>query len=403
MIKRILCLRSIRSGCEEERGIDSFLEPDYKMPFLSQDIGRLPFIRNEYKRSVRKTGLCNIRKRRRAANLNHYATDMFTSLVDSRWRYILLIYSLSFVSTWFLFALLWWVIAYAHGDLDTSPYKSSGEPCVTLVDDLLSAFLFSLETQYTTGYGTRSPTDECPEAVFLLCVQGIFGMLHQSVMVGVVFAKLSRPKGRCQAIMFSEKAVICLRDGNLCLMFRLADERKSHVIDCKIHAWILQHRVSPEGEVLVNYQKKLNISVDDAGSEIFLLWPVTVVHRIDYRSPLYDLSAMDLFHSKFEIVVSLVCTAEATGQTAEARCSYTPNEILWGHRFKTLITREGDGVQVDYSQFDKTVSVDTALCSSRQLNSWSQCNSPLTPSKKFPFFNIHSDSPKIKIDIADEV
>lgn len=76
------------------------------------------------------------------------------------------------------------------------------EPCVTLMNDFISCFLFSLETQYSTGYGSRSPTTECPEGIFVLIVQSICGMLIQSIMTGIVFAKLARPKARTQNIMF---------------------------------------------------------------------------------------------------------------------------------------------------------------------------------------------------------
>ncbi|XP_014248353.1 ATP-sensitive inward rectifier potassium channel 12-like isoform X2 [Cimex lectularius] len=321
-----------------------------------------------YLRSVTKSGFCGIKERRRIRKYTYYTTDLFTSLVNLRWRYILLICIVSFISTWFIFGVLWWVIAYAHGDLKTSPYENSEpEPCVTLVEDMTSAFLFSLETQYTTGYGTRSPTPQCPEAVFLLCVQSIFGLLLQSVMVGVVFAKLARPKARSQAIFFSEKATVCLRDGRFCLTFRVADVRKSCLVGCKIRAWILKHRISKEGEALPYYQTKLKISVEDGGSDFFLLWPVTVVHKIDERSPFYRLNARELLRSQFEIVVSLVCTVETTGQTTEVRTSYTPPDILWGHRFQNIIVRNEMGIYVDYALFDKTTCVDMMTCSGSQL------------------------------------
>lgn len=45
-------------------------------------------------------------------------------------------------------------------------------------------------------------------------------------MVGVVFSKISRPKKRTQTLMFSKYAVICQRDGSLCLMLRVGDMRK---------------------------------------------------------------------------------------------------------------------------------------------------------------------------------
>jgi potassium inwardly-rectifying channel subfamily J, other len=67
-----------------------------------------------------------------------------------------------------------------------------------------------------TGYGHRFVTTECPEALFLLCLQSITGVFIQAFMVGIVFAKLSRPKKRAQTLLFSRNAVICHRDGVPC-------------------------------------------------------------------------------------------------------------------------------------------------------------------------------------------
>jgi potassium inwardly-rectifying channel subfamily J, other len=50
-------------------------------------------------------------------------------------------------------------------------------------------------------------------------------------MTGLVFAKLSRPKKRAETLLFSKNAVICRRDGQLCLLFRVGDMRKSHIVE----------------------------------------------------------------------------------------------------------------------------------------------------------------------------
>lgn len=63
------------------------------------------------------------------------------------------------------------------------------------------------------GYGNRYITEECPEAMFVMCVQCIMGVLIQAFMVGIVFAKLSRPKKRAQTLLYSRNAVICHRNG----------------------------------------------------------------------------------------------------------------------------------------------------------------------------------------------
>lgn len=45
---------------------------------------------------------------------------------------------------------------------------------------------------FLIGYGHRFVTEECPEAIFILCLQSIMGVFIQAFMVGIVFAKLSR-------------------------------------------------------------------------------------------------------------------------------------------------------------------------------------------------------------------
>lgn len=61
---------------------------------------------------------------------------------------------------------------------------------------------------------------------------------------------------------------------------------------------------------------------------------------------------------------------ESTGMTTQARSSYLPSEILWGHRFESMISfkKETGEYEVDYTLFNNTYEVDTPLCSSRQLD-----------------------------------
>ena len=112
------------------------------------------------------------------------------------------------------------------------------------------------------------------------------------------------------------------------------------------------------------------VAVDVDDSEIFFIWPTTIVHKITADSPLYNISASDLLKEKFEIVVILEGTIESTSMTTQARSSYLPSEILWGHRFEPLVSFRKDTGQyaVDYSLFNHTYEVDTPLCSSRDLN-----------------------------------
>ncbi|XP_022916912.2 G protein-activated inward rectifier potassium channel 3-like isoform X1 [Onthophagus taurus] len=323
------------------------------------------------KRVVFKHGDCNVVQGNVAKRRRKYLQDIFTTLVDAQWRWTLLVFAMNFLMSWLLFATFWFLISLVHGDL--IPENMANEtwtPCISNIKGFTSCFLFSVETQHTIGYGGRTTTEECPEAILVMCVQSISGVMIQAFMVGVVFAKLSRPKKRTQTLLFSRNAVICHRDGVPCLMFRVGDMRKSHIIEAHVRAQLIKHKVTKEGENLPFFQTELKVGGDGEEDKIFFIWPTTIVHKIDKHSPLYYMSATDLLRERFEIVVILEGVIESTGMTTQARSSYLPSEILWGHRFQSLITfkKETGEYEVDYALFNNTVEVDTALCSAKKLD-----------------------------------
>lgn len=80
-------------------------------------------------------------------------------------------------------------------------------------------------------------------------------------MVGIVFAKMARPKQRTQTLLFSRNAVIAMRDGLLCLMFRVGDMReKSHLIGSSVRAQLVRPHTTKEGEVLSPFLYDLKVS-----------------------------------------------------------------------------------------------------------------------------------------------
>lgn len=331
------------------------------------------------KRVVFKHGDCNVVQGNVAKRRRRYLQDIFTTLVDAQWRWTLLVFAFSFLLSWAFFGFIWWTIAYAHGDLEYIQLRDSNSDlianmthrmCVTEVRGLTSAFLYSIETQHTIGYGNRFVTEECPEAIFIMCLQCITGVFIQAFMVGIVFAKLSRPKKRAQTLLFSRNAVVCHRDGVPCLMFRVGDMRKSHIIEAHVRAQIIRKKVTKEGEILPFYQQELSIGADGGEDRLMFIWPTTIVHRIDRNSPLYMLSASDMLKERFEVVVMLEGVIESTGMTTQARSSYLPTEILWGHRFVNVVSfrKETGEYEVDYTLFNNTYDVDTPLCSAKQLD-----------------------------------
>ncbi|XP_032678694.1 uncharacterized protein LOC116847632 isoform X2 [Odontomachus brunneus] len=326
------------------------------------------------RRAVLKNGDCNVLQSRISRRSLRFLQDIFTTLVDTQWRWTLLCFILSFFLSWLGFAVIWWLIAFTHGDFEEShlpPFQveNNWTPCVYNIFSFTSCFLFSIETQHTIGYGSRSTTEECPEAIFVMCIQSIAGVMIQAFMVGIVFAKMTRPKQRTQTLLFSRNAVICQRDGELCLMFRVGDMRKSHIIGASVRAQVIRNRTTKEGEILSQNQQELVVGTDGQNGDLFFIWPTTIIHRINEESPFYNMSAEDMLTDRFEVVLILEGTIESTGQTTQARSSYLPQEILWGHRFDPMVSysKERQGYEVDYSLFDSTTQVDTPLCSGKEL------------------------------------
>ncbi|KAF2364267.1 Potassium channel inwardly rectifying Kir [Trinorchestia longiramus] len=328
------------------------------------------------KRIVQKNGECNVTVANVAKRRRRYLQDIFTTLVDIKWRWTLMVFALSFILSWLVFAMVWWLIAFIHGDLMSehlppNQEKNEWTPCVMNIGSFTSCFLFSIETQHTIGYGSRHTTEECPHAIVVMCLQSITGVVIQAFMVGIVFAKLSRPKKRTQTLIFSRKMCILQRDGQMCLMFRVGDIRKSHIIEAHVRAQLIRKHVTQEGEEIPLHMYDLDVGYDVGEDRIFFIWPMTIVHKIDEGSPLYDLSASALQTADFEIVVLLEGVIESTGMTTQARSSYLPDEILWGHRFQPLVSYKKtprEGFFVDLSLFNNTQPVCTPSCSARELD-----------------------------------
>uniref|UniRef100_A0A1I8IQI9 G protein-activated inward rectifier potassium channel 3 n=1 Tax=Macrostomum lignano TaxID=282301 RepID=A0A1I8IQI9_9PLAT len=331
-----------------------------------------------YKRLVFKNGECNISHYNIKKRKRRFLADIFTTLVDIKWRYALLLFTVGFIASWLFFSLFWLLICFSHGDLDEKKPKNF-VPCVENVNGFTDALLFSIETQHTIGYGFRYPSDRCPEAVLMVMVQSCFGVIIQALMTGLVFAKLSRPKKRAETLMFSKNAVICKRDGQMVLLFRVGDMRKSQLLEAHVRGILIKKRITREGEVLPLEQFDIDLGYGEGYDRLFLVWPIIVEHKITKDSPFWEISSGDLLCEQFELIVILEGIIESTGMTTQARSSYLPSEIRWGHRFERLITYQKDNgeYQINYEKFHATREIPRfPRCSAKDLADLGEENFP---------------------------
>lgn len=112
-----------------------------------------------------KNGAVNVEKRNIDNKSRRYIKDLFTTLIDAKWRYTFIFFVSNLVISWTLFASFWYLLALLHGDIDYYARMKESEdedqfmadnqfkPCVRELYGFMSAFLFSIETQHTIGEG----------------------------------------------------------------------------------------------------------------------------------------------------------------------------------------------------------------------------------------------------------
>lgn len=305
------------------------------------------------RRIVSKDGHNNVQIDNVEGLVKLYLHDIWTTVVDMKWRYKLILFASTFVMTWFIFGVFFYLIGMGNGDFDTGR-NSTHIPCVMNVETLTGAYLFSLESQTTIGYGFRYISEECPLAVFTLVAQLVITLLAEIFVTGAFLAKLARPKKRAETIKFSQVAVICRHQGKLCLMVRVANMRKSLLIQCQISGKLFQSNITEEGEMTQIQQISVDFYMDSSGDCPFLILPLTFYHVIDEKSPLAGLTPETLTNREFELLVTLNATMESTAATCQSRTSYIPQEILWGYEFTpVLFSSPNCRYVVDFNFFDK--------------------------------------------------
>lgn len=354
-------------------------------------------------RYVRKEGSCNVVFRHVPEEWLLFVTDIFTTLVEIRWRVMFLIFALSYILSWLFFGILFWIIALAHGDIK----DPNTDPCVFQVRSFTAAFLFSLETQTTIGYGFRGMSENCIIAIIIVTIQDVMSCFIDTFVIGIAVAKMASARKRAQTVGFSNRAVINLRNGHLFLSWRVGDFRRHHMVEGTATAQIVHTMMHTTGKVDVTYED-LVIQQKD----IILVTPTTIFHKIESGSPLYNMSYADLKNATFELVVSFTYTDDSTGILHQTRTSYTPDEILWGQLFQEMIRVGRKSYRVDYNLFHRTEKVHVPLLSAKESEEKKQLRSPqqslssspqLSPqSPRQNHHDKHLKPPAVKVELVSD-
>ena len=280
----------------------------------------------------RHAGKSMVRMRGRSL-LGLITFDGFTTLVEMPWRYLVVFVASLYIASFLAYAGVWFGISrLLPGCLSGFEEESHG---------FNAAVIFSVATQTTIGYGTRSIVGSCRTGTFVLLCQSLTAVFVSALSIGLIFQRIADPKHRTRSVFISDAACISCRDGELTFMFRVGDARDRKVINPNIRACLYtwDGRRTKEGEHLPVVAKPMEIAYQDG----HMLLPITITHVIDESSPLYRHTHDSLVACGAEVVVSLEGQIETTGLSFSARQSYLPQEILWSHQFVRIIRRARPG------------------------------------------------------------
>jgi inward rectifier potassium channel len=185
----------------------------------------------------------------------------------------------------------------------------------------------------------------------IAAVRGFVEWAELVIGAGVVLAKFSLVRAR---VLFSNVAVVGPHEGGQALMFRMANERTSHIVDAKISVLLVRTEIV-DGEPV---RKAYDLELSRKGSALFShAW--TAIHPITRTSPLSGETAESLERAEGEVIVSLSGFDEGLVKTVHARHVYPASRLRWNARFRQIVKTLPDGRHaVDYRKFHKVKALD---------------------------------------------
>ena len=259
--------------------------------------------------------------------------DLYHAMLRARWPVLFGSFGLAFIGFNLVFAFLFW---FDPNGVSWGERPITGGP-------FWRAFVFSVDTMATVGYGNMVPVSLFANIV--ATIEIALGILFVALVTGIAFARFSRPTAR---ILFSEVAIVFPLDGVQTLMLRCANERHNLIFEANATMSLVVDEITETGPMRRFHDLKL---VRSKNPVFALTW--TIMHPIDADSPLKNWIADHCASPGSDLIVVISGTDDRTGQTMYGRWSYGPDDLRWNSRFLDILGQE-DGIRtIDYRRFDQ--------------------------------------------------
>lgn len=255
--------------------------------------------------------------------------DLYHHLLTVSWLRLFWLFGLVYAAVNLAFAAGYHLLGAGAGS----------DPPGSLVDDFIAGL------RRTIAPAPRPPEARTLAVEVLLGVEGFVRWLGLALGTGIIFAKFSAPR---PGVAFSRLAVVAPRGGGRALMFRMANERKSPLVDAKVRVLLVMNERSADGDLT---RRTRDVPLKREETALFThAW--TAIHPIESHSPFAGEDADSLEAADAELIVSLTGFDVGLSRTVHARHTWRARDIRFGLRFREMVKVLPGGVHhVDYRSF----------------------------------------------------
>lgn len=291
------------------------------------------------KRTINTDGSFNVRQQGKP----WAAAGIYHAVIDMSWIKFNLLASASLLSLNLMFSVAFFI---------AGPEHIRNMELGTPFEQWLNCLFFSFQTFTTVGYGHLNPTGTGVN--FIAAADSIVGLVYFAFATALIYARFSRPRAK---IRFSDKILITPKKDGKILHFRIVNARQNTLMHTQ--ARVILTRLEKRGENYAQSFTQLELERDK-----ILFFPLNwnIVHIIDDKSPLKDLTPENLSSQNIEILVLIEGFDDYFSQNVYQRFSYLGEDIVWNENFKKMYATNTEGdFELRYKDLNETFPVDAEV------------------------------------------
>lgn len=260
--------------------------------------------------------------------------DFYKHLLEKSWFEFGVILFASYLFINLIFALTYLALGVDQLSIVSSEYHP-----------FWTAFFFSSQTLTTLGFGYVAPIGFAANIVASL--EAFLGLVITALATGLLYGRFSKPVLK---LSFSKNVIVTpFQDGHA-MMFKLVNKRNNILIKSKIQCLLSMDKGTAENAFNKEFHQ-LKLELD---SILFFPLTWTVVHKIDEKSPFYNISFEELMKRNLELIVLFETFDETFSQDVIQKHSYAGNQWRENVKFdSSFVPNENGQLELDIHAIDK--------------------------------------------------